>query len=55
MSADPGAARGQVPYPPARCTCTHLVTLHVPNSKGMRARCQQCECGRFVAEAVGRG
>lgn len=45
---DPGAATGQIPYPPARCECTHLVTLHVPNTRGIRARCQQCGCPLFV-------
>lgn len=56
-AADPGAARGVQPSPPARCECAHLVALHVPNSKGMRARCQQCDCARFVAAGAvsGRG
>jgi hypothetical protein len=48
---DAGAATGQMPYEPTRCECTHLVTLHVINTKGQRASCSAstCPCRRFVA------
>lgn len=50
---DPSAATGQVPYPPSRCTCGHLVTLHSINEKGQRVGCtvrgvEACRCKVFV-------
>jgi hypothetical protein len=52
MTTDQGAARGQIPYEPGRCECTHLVTFHVINGKGRRAKCSRsdCTCRQFVAE-----
>lgn len=51
--SDPGAATGQIPYEPTRCTCTHLVTLHAINTKGQRSACTKsgpraCGCRVFV-------
>jgi hypothetical protein len=55
--ADSLAATGRIPDPPARCECAHLVTLHEPNSKGLRARCQwqPCACRLFVKAGESRG
>lgn len=62
---DPGAATGQQPYEPTRCTCGCLVTLHKPNDAGVRGACSNsnCRCRTFaevtacalckVADAVG--
>lgn len=54
---DPGAATGQQPYEPGRCTCEHLVTLHAINGKGQRAACSAstCGCRRYVAAQVATG
>lgn len=41
------------PYVASWCTCGDLSTVHVPNSKGMRARCAACDCRLFV-KAAGR-
>jgi hypothetical protein len=48
---DPGAATGQQPYEPTFCECTHRVTLHAFNTRGMRAACSssRCACRLFVA------
>jgi hypothetical protein len=56
MTADQGAATGQMPYEPGRCECGQLVTLHVINDKGQRAACSDSNCGcrRFVAAEVAR-
>lgn len=53
-AVDPGAATGQQPYEPTRCTCGDLVTLHAFNGKGMRAACSSSRsaCRLFVAAAV---
>lgn len=56
MTADQGAATGQIPYEPGRCECAHLVTFHVINGKGQRAKCSRsdCACRQFVAEEASR-
>lgn len=53
MSApDPTAARGQQPYDPTRCACTHLSTLHALNDAGARRACtaSTCNCRAFTEE-----
>lgn len=51
MTTDGQKSTGQMPYEPLPCECTHLVTLHKPNTKGQRAACSRsdCDCRRFVA------
>ena len=51
MSTDGQESRGDIPYEPGYCGCSHLVTLHVINTKGQRAACSAstCHCRRYVA------
>lgn len=53
---DPGAATGQMPYPPRRCECGDLDAVHAFDSNGVRAACSSslCGCRRFVAEEASR-
>jgi hypothetical protein len=60
---DPGAATGQVPYEPTRCTCQQpqvcigLSTLHKPNpTTGVRGACSNsnCDCRRFTEKESDR-
>jgi hypothetical protein len=47
---DPGAATGQIPYLPTRCTCGCLSTLHNLTPAGKRTGCSNsnCSCKAFV-------
>lgn len=59
-AVDVGAANGSVPVEPTRCTCRHLVSLHVVNARGMRAACSKrgpnpCDCRLFVKAGASRG
>jgi hypothetical protein len=54
---DPGAATGQTPYEPTRCTCGCLSTLHKPNpTTGVRGACSNsnCDCRRFTEKESDR-
>jgi hypothetical protein len=59
VTTDGQESRGDMPYEPTRCGCTHLSPLHVINTKGQRAACSAstCNCRRFVAaqEVASRG
>jgi hypothetical protein len=54
VSRDQGAATGQMPYDPTRCTCTHLSTLHTLPEPGRRGPCSAstCGCRRFEEAAA---
>lgn len=56
--SDGQESRGDMPYEPLFCGCSHRVTFHVINTKGQRAACSRsdCACRRFVAaqEVVSR-
>ena len=47
---DPGAATGQTPHEPTRCTCGDLITVHRINDAGVRAGCSNsnCDCKTFT-------
>jgi len=51
---DPGAATGQQPYEPTRCTCGCLSTLHKLSDAGVRVGCSNsnCACKALVEVAA---